>query len=475
MTRRLCAVLALAAVSIGVTAFLRAQAPIAGGIALQSSGAGCDALPVTTGLIAQYQMDDGSGTTLHDCSGSGNNATLSVSSPPTWSTSGLNYAVTKQWVELPVALNAAQTIILFYNATTPLATNTGSIVGNFQPILWGPSGGSSAGGGAGVYIGNVGQHMPSSPGQFPSIILGSNEITTSLDNASNTRMIAYVMSASQDSLYIDGKPVSNYSSRGAGLTTVTGNYQIGNGSTGISASITQFVGSTYYMLAYNTQLTATQVASVYAALANRLRLRGVTLTLPVPGSANTNSYVALGDSTTAAVNAATPYTSQMSGTLTGTYAITNFGVPGSFSSQMPTFALGRMGNLSSGTDQVCGIWIGINDTFAGTSVYPIATTIGYMRQTALICHQAGAKVIVGTLMSLCGFETQRNALNTAIYASWQSFADGLADMAINATMGPNGSCSNVTYFQDGTHPTTAGNAIVGSVFAAAVNTAFAAH
>ena len=69
-----------------------------------------------------------------------------------------------------------------------------------------------------------------------------------------------------------------------------------------------------------------------------------------------------------------------------------------------------------------------------------------------------------------GFNTFRNAVNAIIY-SWSpgQHYDALADFAGNATMGPDSAASNTTYYADGLHPTSAGQAILASIMQSAVD------
>jgi hypothetical protein len=79
-------------------------------------------------------------------------------------------------------------------------------------------------------------------------------------------------------------------------------------------------------------------------------------------------------------------------------------------------------------------------------------------------QSAGFKVIVCTSLprgdKSAAYETSRGVINTWIRANYGTFADALADLASEATMGNTGTVSNNTYFQDTVHPTNAGHALL---------------
>jgi lysophospholipase L1-like esterase len=85
------------------------------------------------------------------------------------------------------------------------------------------------------------------------------------------------------------------------------------------------------------------------------------------------------------------------------------------------------------------------------------------------------KVVLCTILpsTLAGFNTWRNAVNTIFTGVGWAAANGvdaIADFAADATMGPDAAASDATYYPDGTHPSNAGQAILGPIWAAAVNT-----
>ena len=64
-----------------------------------------------TGLLVRYLFNEGTGTTLDDVSGNGNNAGFaSASSPPTWNANGLGFNGTNTPITLPPAITGVHTI-----------------------------------------------------------------------------------------------------------------------------------------------------------------------------------------------------------------------------------------------------------------------------------------------------------------------------------------------------------------------------
>jgi hypothetical protein len=121
------------------------------------------------------------------------------------------------------------------------------------------------------------------------------------------------------------------------------------------------------------------------------------------------------------------------------------------------------------------VWLGTNDltdtstTADATNLYN--TLVSYCRTA----RAAGFRVIPFTMTPRYAgtFEAQaRPQFNALIRANWQTFADGLADVGNDATIGQTGqnptSGSN-TYYNDGVHINPTGGAIIAGYAAQAVN------
>jgi lysophospholipase L1-like esterase len=86
-----------------------------------------------------------------------------------------------------------------------------------------------------------------------------------------------------------------------------------------------------------------------------------------------------------------------------------------------------------------------------------------------------AKVIASTLLPsslIANYETTRTGVNTLLRANYTNFADGLADIGADPIMGlvtNTTPTSGTAWYSDGTHPTTAGRARIGAIFADTIN------
>lgn len=115
------------------------------------------------------------------------------------------------------------------------------------------------------------------------------------------------------------------------------------------------------------------------------------------------------------------------------------------------------------------VWCGTNDIVNGaTAEQVVAGLVSYCQAR----RQAGFKVLVFTILPRTAIsgakETERQELNTIIRATWVTFADGLADVAADATLGAENANLNTTYYSDGTHLTAAGHTIVAAIVTAAL-------
>ena len=90
---------------------------------------------------------------------------------------------------------------------------------------------------------------------------------------------------------------------------------------------------------------------------------------------------------------------------------------------------------------------------------------------------AGWKIVIGTCLprttGKAGFEADRIAINTWLRANYTTFADGLADVGGDATIGAPGANLNTTYYSDGVHLTAAGYQIAAPIFQTPITTILA--
>lgn len=127
----------------------------------------------------------------------------------------------------------------------------------------------------------------------------------------------------------------------------------------------------------------------------------------------------------------------------------------------------NLANLNGSKNIVC-LQGGLYDLIGGTSAADVWTLtqsfITYLKN-------GGWYVIVTSLPSCRGFDTQRSSLNTLLVAGWSGAgADRLVDLAADADLGPNGFYTDTTYFAaDGINLTDAGHIRVASYFQAEID------
>jgi hypothetical protein len=112
------------------------------------------------------------------------------------------------------------------------------------------------------------------------------------------------------------------------------------------------------------------------------------------------------------------------------------------------------------------IWGGTNDFYESGDT--VDNVYGYLRNYCAARRAVGWKVVAVTMMQRSASQTVENTrldYNGRIRVGWQSFADGLADVAADARLSD---CSNATYFSDGTHLTNLGYGVAASIVRSAV-------
>jgi len=121
------------------------------------------------------------------------------------------------------------------------------------------------------------------------------------------------------------------------------------------------------------------------------------------------------------------------------------------------------------TNNILTVLIGANDC-AAPSGFVAANFVADLKAYCQARQATGWKVVLCTILpnTTNSAVTNRNAANALIYAD-PSFYDALADLAANATMGPDAACLNATYYPDGVHPSDAGHAILAPIVKAAID------
>ena len=153
----------------------------------------------------------------------------------------------------------------------------------------------------------------------------------------------------------------------------------------------------------------------------------------------------------------------------------NLGVPGQTTGMMTADAAAEVDPLySAGRDHnVLVVWEGTNDLAYGTT-RPLSAAQAY-RHLAEYCRarrKAGYEVVILTVLPREGsasFNAARSDLNERLRAGWRDFADALADVAADPTIGPDGAELDTTYYRDTVHLTAEGYRIVAGIVAGEVN------
>jgi lysophospholipase L1-like esterase len=445
----------------GTTRFLREDGTWATPI---GGSAGGSTMP--TGASADYDFLQGSGGVLVDKSGSGNNATLGTgANAPTWTATGLQFAVPNN-VALPAALNSTRTFFLavYLNPIT-----SGPQPANQYPYLI-----NSSLQGSGFNL----SYAPGAANVYRLQSYSGNGVRTLTKNTfSGFHVFAITLgdgNSSVDHFYIDGQEFS-YSAQGgsAGMQT-SGNLFLGT--TGVAPTDQSgFLGTMYRAIAYPSQLSASNVQVVSAAIRNEVASRGV-LTSPQPQALITPQLHAIGDSITIGAGVSTPWPSLLSLANQPNYTVTNWGIGGITMMAMQASEPNRVATMcapSSGP-AVAVLFAGTNDLaqVGGTASDVWSNAVSEIQ----ILKQAGCRVFVGTMLSRAGTDAtgntgdvDKNAYDALILSQAKTAgADGVIDFAANPLLGADGANASATYFQgDHIHPTQAGQAMLA---AAASNT-----
>jgi lysophospholipase L1-like esterase len=446
------------------------------------SGTGSTGLAagVVAGATADYNFLQGSGTTLTDHSGNGNNATLgSGANAPTWLANGLGFTV-GQNVSLPSALNTSQT---FFFAVYLNPVVNALQQANAFPMLLGASNGA-----AGLNLltaqteHNVFDAAVGAIAFQPSIFAGGGVTTGGTRMFSGFHVLAYVLgtgSGNLDHIYMDGVEQAAYQAQGssAGLQTA-GNLFLGASNVSPFGSA-GFLGTMYRVVAMPTNtLTISRIQQITGQLQDDALVRGVPL-IPQPIQQVGPTLNCIGDSITFGRLAATPFCSELSLT-NQTYTITNWGIS--------NFSLnGMLGSEPNRVDPLCTtssgtanalVFAGTND-FASFLLGTAASVFANLTGEVQTLKAAGCRVFVGTMLSRGGsdatstrtLDADKDAYDALILNQAKTAgADGIVDFAANPLLGADGANTNLTYFNsDNTHPTTAGQAMLATALSNSLN------
>jgi hypothetical protein len=328
--------------------------------------------PVTAGLIAEYPLNDGSGTTCRDISGNGATCTFaSGSNAPMWMSYGVGFmnptafgTSTPTWLQTNVK-TWLTAVIYACPATLPQTTSTGTGGTPYAPYaaLLGTPGTSD-----GVYVFGSGTSFANEyvGALNPSVFKqpAATFITTSAAPVAAPCAAIGVTLSTLDHIYANGIEI-NYTAQGtsaASVTTATAGYQIGDANNNIGEA---FKGVIAYVVLYSTILTQPQIAQVSAFEAYQVQNR-VGFPTPTHTLSQTPAAVFTGDSLTATyegtagTNVVWPAQTYLS--LNSTYTISDYGVGGTMPQTLEALELMRACSaVAPGAGHnVAHLWIGTN-------------------------------------------------------------------------------------------------------------------
>ena len=220
---------------------------------------------------------------------------------------------------------------------------------------------------------------------------------------------------------------------------------------------------------WNRALSDSEIRAAYSLLSTRAALSGNTITPE-------RIYVAEGDSITAGFGTSNGgYPTLFGSNSTPIVHGVNAGVSASQISDLTNRAVvedGIIPPIKGNRKFILSVLIGAND-LTGVSVSQFLTNLSTYLDAR---RAAGWTVVVGTILPTTRtafgggtFNTARNTANTTIRTWVGTHADAVADFAADPTIGPDAAAANTTYYQDGTHPTDVGQAILETVLRPVIN------
>ena len=399
---------------------------------------------IQTGLIAEYRMDEGAGTTLNNsvvATGGGN---LTLTGSPAWVASGVDFQgggdrfATGSFPSTALSTMAAYVAFKWPSAATGDTANAGLFCGDSINIFrikpyW------------------AAPHAPDF--WFKGQVNGAAASPNHADIKDDAwHVISAVYDGSHLYFYLDDLLVKKTA---ATLTSVTLTQLTLAGRDASGFSTDCIVG---YALLYNTAHTTAQVKSNRQAIANVLSGRGVTMNV------HQTPCVQVGDSISSYVsdslwNALTTRKLYISLAVEGGAGIADF------EADAPNVdALVHPARTNTLVVWGCGN----NITSSMTEAQVLAVVDRF--DAYLLARRAAGwdRIVLVNLLprNNANFLANRAIFNPAIEAL-DSY-DVLADVAADATIGPDAAASNASYYYDGTHLTTAANNIAGPIIATAV-------
>lgn len=126
------------------------------------------------------------------------------------------------------------------------------------------------------------------------------------------------------------------------------------------------------------------------------------------------------------------------------------------------------------SDDIIVVWAGSADLYQAVGTSNAITTFNNLKEFCLKEKALGSKVVVLTMLprpnnTVVFSKMEYLAYNALIRAHWTEFADALADVQLDPTIGTDESNYNTTYYADTVHLTQAGYQIVAGHVQTALN------
>lgn len=429
------------------------------------TGATVAALPGSPSFVYNFiQAGDQSGTTIHDATGNGNNATISAAQNVVWTGTGVNFANyngTAIQAALPaVAGNDRSFCFTMYE---PPVQNLSTV---YKSALLANAGGNTLYN----YINDFGAGYGY---QAYSMFIGTTEFSTVTNPPhsgfhTECAVLGLTSSSTSDAYYSDGNLLnSSVASGGHAGDTWAGATNLApvNGS---EPSANTF----YYIAGWPTQLTAAQVMQASNAMQSAVAAKGVPTT-PVKVASGKPTIIAVGDSITNGGGASTTTWWPADLSVNAAYTlINNEGLSGYAAWALAAFAPWKdvPQCLTGAAPSAAVFFAGTNDIFVFG--FSAAATYNNIMSWVNQMQGSGCQLFVGTMLPRASStgDTDKNTLNPLIRSGAQLGLYNLIDFASNPNLGADGAYSNATYFNaDLTHPTNAGQSLLGAEASNAIN------
>jgi lysophospholipase L1-like esterase len=462
----------------GSTRYLREDGtwavPADGVASGQSAGGGSTGSGATiAGATADYNFLQGSGTTLTDSTGNGNNGTLGAgTAAPTWTSSGLEFSI-GQNVALPSALNASRTVSVAFYSSPGAVLNANNIAGGIATFV------TSSLGAGGLNLFATDFDGPNGT-QIPTVESGSNVGTVSSVAISGFNVLTYTVgnsSSDLDHVYLNGVELPYASQTFSGGSQSSGFLYLGTSNISPFSNI-GLVGTMYRAVFETSEDTPAQVAANYQAIVKDMNSRGVAMT-PQSQPIGKPTLYAVGDSITfgLGVTASQAWPLNLALTNQPAYTIVNAGIPSqsvrSIAGSEPNRIAPFCANSAGPT--VAILLAGTNDVgpYGYTAAQAFASTVSFVTKM----RKAGCLVFAGTMISRGSSDAAKDSFDALLLDGMvRAGANGVVDFAANPLLGADGANTNATYFQaDNIHPTSTGQLLLSAAASNALNYYFGSN